>query len=82
MEVIREAGLRNPEDVSVIGFDDIYFSRFCTPPMTTVSVPRDHLGKVAFEALRNITRNPKLRGNEYIVETDLVLRKSTACPRR
>lgn len=75
---IREAGLRIPEDVSVIGFDNIYFASMTTPPLTTVNVPRHKVGELAFEALRDILRTKKRQGSEYTVETELVIRKSSA----
>lgn len=78
IKAVREAGLRVPKDVSVIGFDDIYLASISAPPLTTVNLPRDRVGRLAFEALRNILRTKKRKGSEYIVETELVIRKSTA----
>jgi len=81
MAALREAGLRIPEDVSVVGFDDIYFANITTPPLTTVSLPRNRVGELAFEALRDILRTKKRLGREYVIETELVVRNSTARPR-
>lgn len=81
MEAVRTAGLRVPNDVSVIGFDDIYFSRLTTPPLTTVGLPRHQLGKLAFRALRNILRAKNRRGAEYVVQANLIVRQSTDHPR-
>lgn len=78
MSALHEAGLRVPEDISVIGFDDIEFARIAYPPLTTVSLSRDQLGRLAFQALQNIMKNKKRSGAEYVVETQLVIRKSTA----
>jgi DNA-binding LacI/PurR family transcriptional regulator len=82
MGALREAGLQVPEDVSVIGFDDIYFASIATPPLTTVNLPRGRVGELAFQALQNILRTKKRQGSEYVVETELVVRKSTAPPKR
>ena len=79
MGALRDAQLRIPEDISVIGFDDIYFARIATPPLTTVILPRDRVGKLAFQSLQNIQRSKKHKGNEYVIETELVIRESTAC---
>lgn len=78
---LREANLRIPEDTSVIGFDDIYIASITTPPLTTISLPRDQVGRIAFEAMRNILRNRKRQGSQYTVNTTLILRDSTARPR-
>jgi DNA-binding LacI/PurR family transcriptional regulator len=77
MSAIHEAGLRVPEDVSVVGFDDIYFARIARPSLTTVNLPRDRVGALALKALQRIIRSKKNTGSEYVVETHLVVRKST-----
>jgi len=77
MKALQEAGLQIPDDVSIVGFDDIYFASVTTPPMTTVSVPRGKVGELAFEALRDILRTKKRTGKSYIVRTKLVVRHST-----
>jgi LacI family transcriptional regulator len=78
MSALREAGLRVPDDISVVGFDDIYFARIAFPSLTTVNLSRDRLGRLSFEALQNILRDKKRRGAEYVVDTHLVVRESTA----
>jgi DNA-binding LacI/PurR family transcriptional regulator len=80
MGAIREAALRIPEDISVIGFDDIQFSAFTMPPLTTVSLPRAQIANAAFRALLNAQQSdaPKpVQGEEHMVQPTLVLRKST-----
>jgi len=72
------AGISIPEEVSVVGFDDIDFARYTHPPLTTVNLPRCEIGRLAFEALHKILRSKSHRGSEYIVETHLVVRGSTA----
>jgi DNA-binding LacI/PurR family transcriptional regulator len=81
MSALEEVGIRVPEDVSVIGFDDIFFARLSRPPLTTIHIPRERLGRLAFESLEKMDRSKRHRGLEHIVETALVIRKSTA-PRR
>jgi LacI family transcriptional regulator len=73
-----DAGLRVPEDLSVVGFDDILFSEYTQPALTTVSVPRDEIGRVAFQALLATMDDPSRRGREYHVGTSLLVRQSTA----
>lgn len=77
MGAIFEAGLQVPAAVSVIGADDIAFARFSHPPLTTVRLPRDVLGRTAFEALQRILKSKRRAGRIYPIETQLVVRQST-----
>jgi DNA-binding LacI/PurR family transcriptional regulator len=82
MSALEEAGVKVPEDVSVIGIDDIFFAFLARPPLTTISVPREQLGVQAFEALDRILKLKRRKGSNYTLETDLVVRRSTAPARR
>ncbi len=82
MSALEESGVRVPEDVSVIGIDDIFFAFLARPPLTTISVPREQLGVKAFEALDRMLKLKRQKGSNYTLETDLVVRKSTAPARR
>lgn len=83
--VLRAAylkGLRVPQDLSVIGLDDIDFAEFTLPPLTTIRLSRGDLARAAFEALRlqaEESSNPRIQ-REFMVSTSLVLRDSTAAP--
>jgi DNA-binding LacI/PurR family transcriptional regulator len=80
MGAIAERGLRVPQDISVIGFDDIQLSAFTQPPLTTVSLPRGEIAKAAFHALlhaREKGSNKPLIGKKYMVQPSMVLRNST-----
>jgi DNA-binding LacI/PurR family transcriptional regulator len=73
----RDRGLRIPEDVSVVGFDDMEFARVLTPPLTTVALDADLLGSKSFELLElrlNGTRTRK----RIVLPAELVVRGSTA----
>jgi DNA-binding LacI/PurR family transcriptional regulator len=78
LKALAEAGVSVPEDVSVVGFDDINFAQFAHPALTTVNLSRERLGQLAFDALGKILRSKSREGEEYIVETQLVVRESTA----
>jgi DNA-binding LacI/PurR family transcriptional regulator len=78
MSVLEDSGVSVPEDVSVIGIDDIFFSFLARPPLTTISVPREQLGIKAFEALERMLKLKRHKGMTYTLETDLIVRKSTA----
>lgn len=82
ISALQEAGIRVPEDVSVAGCDDVLFARLARPPLTTVSLPRETLGKLAFETLEGMQRSSHKAAPELTVKTHLVIRKSTAPPRR
>ena len=77
-------GIKVPGDVSIIGFDNIRFSQYILPPLTTIEMSQAELARLAFEALLNDvhleTPNPK--GTEYILRTNFVLRESTALNQR
>jgi len=81
MSALEEAGVKIPEDVSVIGIDDISFAFLTRPPLTTIRVPREQLGTIAFEALDKMLSLKRRRGADYDLETELVVRKSTAAAR-
>ncbi len=74
----RRAGIDVPGDVSVIGFDDIAFASLIEPALTTVNLPRKELGRLAVEALMTTLSDPSKRGVEFTIQTQLIVRKSTA----
>lgn len=80
MRAAFELGIRVPENLSVIGFDDIRMAEFLIPPLTTIQMSQSELAKLAFEALlKEVKRETPLpEGSEYILKTRLVLRSSTA----
>lgn len=82
MSALEEAGVRIPEDVSIIGIDDISFAFLARPPLTTIRVPREQLGITAFQALGKMLSLKRRHGTEYTIETDLVIRSSTAPARK
>lgn len=78
VQALQAAGLRCPQDVSVVGSDDIPFAPHFNPPLTTVRVPRERLGAMAFEALHAMIADPGQPGPELVLETLLIARQSTA----
>lgn len=77
MRAIREYGLRIPEDISVVGNDDIDMAEHLDPPLTTVRVFRDTLGRVAVDHLYNRIINPYDVVLKIVIPEELVIRKST-----
>ena len=85
--VMREAyerGIPIPQELSVIGFDDVRLAQFIIPPLTTVRMSQTELARLAFKALLAEVedKTQSKSGAEYVLETDLVLRKSTSLVHR
>ena len=83
--VMREAfelKIKVPQELSVVGFDDIRMADFMIPPLTTVQMSQTELARLAFNALlKEVKREtPAPEGTEYVLKTRLILRNSTAFP--
>jgi LacI family transcriptional regulator len=77
LQAIHQLGLRVPEDVALVGFDDIPLAAFLDPPLTTVRLPATGLGWGAAELLiRLITGDDEIRESHVILDTELVVRAS------
>jgi LacI family transcriptional regulator len=81
--VIREAYARRisvPDQLSVIGFDDVRMAQFVVPPLTSIRISQGEMGRLAFKALLSELEReqPSPNSTEHILSTDLVLRASTA----
>jgi len=81
LRAIRQRGLRVPEDISVVGFDDIQMAQFTEPPLTTVKLVRTEVARLACEALLHSIRNRGM-GVEFSMSTSLVVRASTGLVRQ
>lgn len=75
---LQQRGLRIPEDVSVVGFDDLGFCRFLDPPLTTVRSPTDMVARMAAERLFGLLEGQPADGN-VVLPTEVVLRRSCGC---
>lgn len=78
LQAIAESGLRVPQDIAVVGFDDLEFSLLTNPPLTTVRQPRMEMGKTAVSTLVSILEG-KVReeGVKISLTPELVIRRST-----
>jgi DNA-binding LacI/PurR family transcriptional regulator len=81
IRAIHEAGLRVPEDISVVGFDDILSAAYCIPPLTTVRQPLEKMGEIAARTLLDRIENRGDSVADIAIEPEFVVRKSTARPR-
>ena len=82
LNAIASAGLRVPQDISLVGFDDIPLVSYTTPPLTSVQISAADVGSVAFEALFGLMAGDRAEGDVYQIPTKLVVRGSTAKPRK
>jgi DNA-binding LacI/PurR family transcriptional regulator len=78
LRVLREAGLRVPEDVSVVGFDDLQIATLTDPPLTTIRVERERLGAMAVQRLAERIQQPALPAIRVELATCLISRQSVA----
>ena len=76
-----DRGIAVPGSLSIVGFDDITFAQFTQPALTTVGVPREEIGRLAFESLRSLISDPARDGQNYVIKTALIVRQTTAGPR-
>lgn len=80
-EAARQRGLRVPEDLSVVGFDDLPLSRSAWPPLTTVRQPLEEMAALAARMVLAMGRGENTEARRVELSTDLVVRESTARPR-
>jgi DNA-binding LacI/PurR family transcriptional regulator len=77
MTAIQERNLKIPDDIAVIGFDDVPLSRFMNPPLTTIRLPAKELGHKAGELLFDLILHQVEPGRQVTLDTELVVRRST-----
>jgi LacI family transcriptional regulator len=77
-EAARQRGLRIPEDLSVVGFDDLPTARWVSPPLTTIRQPLADMGRMAAEMLGSLIDGVALRSKRVELATELIVRESTA----
>jgi DNA-binding LacI/PurR family transcriptional regulator len=82
IRAIHEAGLQVPDDISVVGFDDIESAAYNNPAITTVRQPLQKMGEIAAQTLLNQIENGKPYVAEITIEPEFVVRSSTAPARK
>lgn len=78
---IRDAGLRVPRDVSLLGFDELPGADLIDPPLTVIAQPVFDIGRSAIELLARRVSDPDVPVEELVLPTRLVMRASTAAPK-
>jgi DNA-binding LacI/PurR family transcriptional regulator len=71
------AGCRVPQDISVTGFDKTRLAEYCNPSITTVDIHREILGRLAADALHELSSTVSPQGKEYRIGSELVIGDST-----
>lgn len=77
----QEMGLRVPQDVSIVGFDDVIYTQMLHPYLTTVAQPCAELGSRAVEMLHQLITQGQLQQPEVVLPHGFIIRESTAAPR-
>jgi LacI family transcriptional regulator len=79
MQAVEERKYKMPDDISIVGFDDIYLSKFLKPPLTTVRQPTYEMGETAARLLLSrIENNEEYEPEKIVVEGQLIIRGSVA----
>ena len=78
IRALQDLGLRVPQDVSVIGFDDIKIAAFNNPRLTTIRQPLSNMGRIAAQCILNRLNGSESFRKEIMVEPELLVRESTS----
>lgn len=77
MQALRRNGLEVPDDISVVGFDDVAFASFATPALTTVAQPAKEIGRVAMNRLFDVITGDAEPVHSTVLPTEFIIRDST-----
>jgi LacI family transcriptional regulator len=80
LRAVRELGHSVPAEVSVVGFDDVIVASYTDPPLTTIRVGKEELGRRATARLIDLVEKRRSDTREDVVPVELVVRSSTAAP--
>jgi DNA-binding LacI/PurR family transcriptional regulator len=78
MKTFKDSGIKVPDDISVIGLDNIALTEIVSPTLTTIELERYRIGKTAMELLLNRIKDNNLPKQTRIFKTKLVIRESTS----
>ncbi|MGG2198515.1 MULTISPECIES: LacI family DNA-binding transcriptional regulator [Paenibacillus] len=80
LQAAKELGLRVPEQLSIVGFDNTILATVTEPPLTTVSQPTEEMGKLAVDLLLSQLKKEEGGSRRTVLQPELVTRRSTAAP--
>ncbi|KIL41274.1 transcriptional regulator [Gordoniibacillus kamchatkensis] len=78
IQAAKEAGVRVPEDLSIVGFDDTILATVTDPPLTTVAQPMEHMGKLVFKLILGHLQNKDSIRQRIVLRPELTIRQSTS----
>jgi len=78
ISALKDHGVHVPNDMPVVGFDDVRFSAYLTPPLTTVSAPTEEVGRIAAEQLFSLFHK-QFPEDVTLLSTELIIRRSCGC---
>ncbi|OQA59417.1 MAG: HTH-type transcriptional regulator DegA [Candidatus Atribacteria bacterium ADurb.Bin276] len=76
IQIAKEKGLSLPEDISIVGLDNIPLSEVFSPPLTTVAQPFDEMAKEGVNLLLKLIENKKIRKKLIVIQPKLIIRSS------
>ena len=76
MRAFKEKGYRIPEDISIVGFDNIPYSTYVDPPLTTIDVPKAYMGTIAAKRLITVIEEKVTAHLKIEMNTNLIIRQS------
>ncbi len=79
MDAIKKGGMKIPQDIALVGFDNVNLSKYVDPPLTTVNLPAFDIGKNVASLLIDIIEKNGNKNKKIILETHMVIRKSCGC---
>jgi len=77
LAAVKDAGLQTPDDIALVGFDDLSDSEQVTPSLTTVRLPAHAMGETAVDRLVNLMEGSDARPSKIVLYTELVVRQSS-----
>ena len=77
LSLAKRRGLKVPDDLSIVGFDNISLSEFCDPPLTTVAQPRFDIGREAMLLLLDQLHGHNVNSGSRLLDCELIVRGST-----
>ncbi len=78
LRALKARGLRVPQDISLVGFDDIEFASYVDPPLTTICQPKDEMGRLAMQMVIDLLHGKTI--TDVLMPGELVVRESTSPP--
>lgn len=76
MKATLEKGFNIPDDISFMGYDNIYLCDYLNPPLTTIKQPKKNMGKLAFNLMVDILSGKSIKEKQVILKTDLIVRET------